>query len=77
MSVKVRAYRRGGWEVDIRVRLPDGKVHRERTRSSASSRSVAQRAGEARERELLLRGAPRRAEEVPTLSGVWHRFIDG
>jgi hypothetical protein len=24
MSVKVRPYRRGGWEVDVRVRLPSG-----------------------------------------------------
>jgi integrase len=77
MGVKVRPYRRGGWEVDIRVRLPDGKVHRERTRSSASSRSVAIRFGETRERALLLQGVPKRREEVPTLSGFWSRFMDG
>ena len=75
--VKVRPYRRGGWEVDIRVRLPDGKVHRERTRSSASSRSVALRYGEARARELLLQGVPKRREEVPTFSEFWPRFMDG
>ena len=76
MSVKVRPYRRGGWEVDIRVRLPDGKVHRERTRSSASSRSAALRFGEKREQELLLQGVQKRREEVPTLSGFWQRFMD-
>lgn len=25
MSVKIRAYKRGGWEVDIVVRLPSGQ----------------------------------------------------
>ena len=25
MSVKIRPYRHGGWEVDINVRLPDGR----------------------------------------------------
>ncbi len=75
--VKVRPYRRGGWEVDIRVRLPSGKVHRERTRSSASSRTVALRYGEARERELLLQGVPKKREEVPTFSEFWPRFMDG
>ena len=31
MSVKIRPYGKGGWEVDIRLRLPDGGVVRERT----------------------------------------------
>jgi hypothetical protein len=53
MSVKVRPYRRGGWEVDVRVRLPDSTERRERKRAPASSRSAAIRWGEARERELL------------------------
>ena len=30
MSVTVRPYVDGGWEVDIRVTLPDGSVLRER-----------------------------------------------
>ena len=29
MSVKVRPYRRGGWEVDITTRLPNGTRRRE------------------------------------------------
>jgi integrase len=76
MGVKVRPYRRGGWEVDIRVRLADGKIHRERRRSSAS-RTAAQRIGELRERELLLSGVPNRRQEAPTLGGFWQRFMDG
>ena len=38
MSVTVRLYRRGGWEVDISVRLSDGAWHRERRVQSHSSR---------------------------------------
>lgn len=33
MSVKVRPYRNGGWEVDITFRLPDGRNHRERSKA--------------------------------------------
>ena len=37
MSVTVRPHVNGGWEVDIRVQLPDGRVVRERKKTSASS----------------------------------------
>ena len=37
MSVKVRKYRKGGWEVDITCRLPDGSRMRERCKAPASS----------------------------------------
>jgi integrase len=77
MSVKVRPYRRGGWEVDVRVRLPDGAERRERKRAPASSRSAALRWGQARERELVLHGAPEVRKEAPTLSKFWSRFQDG
>src|SRR3954467_1119408 len=77
MSVKVRPYRRGGWEVDIQVRLPNGTRRRERRRVSLSSRTGAHRWGEARERELLLHGAPTTRKEVPTLAEFQNRFIDG
>ena len=40
MSVKIRPYRRGGWEVDIRVVAPDGlREIRERKRAPTSARS--------------------------------------
>jgi hypothetical protein len=35
MSVTVRPYVNGGWEVDIRVQLPDGSVIRERKHAAA------------------------------------------
>ena len=52
MSVRVTPYRRGGWEVDVRVVLPDGR-RRDRRKAPVSSKSAARRWGQARERELL------------------------
>ena len=78
MSVKVRPYRRGGWEVDIRVMLPDGSRGRERKRAPVSSRSAALRWGQGRERELLIHGRPasqRDRREVPTLEAFAGRFV--
>jgi integrase len=77
MSVKVRPYRRGGWHVDIRLVLPDGKRFRQRTRIDITSKSAAQRWGEARERHLLIAGRPPQKREVPTLSEFAPRSLDG
>ncbi len=77
MSVKVRRYRRGGWEVDITVRLPDGTRKRERSKAPVSSRTAARRWGEERERHLLQHGAPHARKEVPTLNEFAPRFLDG
>ena len=79
MSVTIRPYRRGGWEVDIRLVLPDGRQRRDRRRAPVSSRSGALRWGQARERALL---AQRPAEsivrrEVPTLQAFAPRFLEG
>ena len=77
MSVTVRPYRRGGWEVDIRLRLPNGSRYRERKRVSHSSKSAARRWGDDRERHLLQHGPPRATKEVPTLEQFAPRFLDG
>ncbi|MDQ3349215.1 MAG: site-specific integrase [Acidobacteriota bacterium] len=82
MSVTVRPYRRGGWEVDITVRLPDGSRHRERSRAPLSSKSAAQRWGVEREREWfneLTRPQPelQSQKEAPTLAEFGPRFVDG
>ena len=77
MSVKVRPYKRGGWEVDIQVRQADGSQLRERRRSPLTSRSAALRWGEARERELTLHGPRKPKKEVPTLTEFVPRFLDG
>ena len=83
MSVTIRPYRRGGWEVDIRVVAPDGtRELRERKRAPVSSRSAAMRWAEGRERVLFERlmkppqdNAP--PKEVPTLREFVSRFLDG
>ena len=77
MSVTVRPYRRGGWHVDIRLRLPDGQPFRQRKRINTPSKSAAQRWGEQRERHLLQHGQPQPKKEVPTLEEFASRFLDG
>src|SRR2546425_3037502 len=82
MSVLIRPYRRGGWEVDIRLVLPDNSEHRERRKAPVTTRTAAQRWGEAREREWyaelthpqITAAAPK---EVPTLETFAPRFVDG
>jgi len=82
MSVKIRRYRRGGWEVDIHVVTPDGKRSlRERRRARMSARSAVVRWAEGRERvlfERLVNPALDRTskKEVPTLQTSAPRFID-
>ena len=82
MSVTIRPYRGGGWEVDIRVVSPDGTRHkRERKHAPISSRSAVGRWAAARERVLFERllsppkDHPRK--EVPTLQEFAPRFVDG
>ena len=80
--VFVRPYKRGGWEVDIRIRRPVGPEFRERRRSRLSSKTAAKRWGEARELELLQQvltpsqgEAESERKEAPTLTEFAPRFI--
>src|SRR5438105_770011 len=77
MSVKVRVYRNGGWEVDVRFRLPNGRIHRERSKAPVDSKSGAMRWGQDRERYLLQNGPEPPKKEVPTLEEFASRFIEG
>src|SRR5437870_8582208 len=77
MSVRVRPYRRGGWEVDIAFRLPNGSRRRERCKAPVASKSAAQRWGEDRERHLVQHGPPTPEKEVPTLETFAPKFVDG
>ena len=82
MSVKIRPYRRGGWEVDIRFDWPDGSAYRERRCSPVDGKSATTRWAQQREVELLRAGkiSPLCAEikrEVPTLKDFWPDFIAG
>jgi integrase len=65
MAIKIRPYKRGGFEVDIRLRLPDGTLHRERVKSPVSSRSGTQRWAQDRERHLLTHGVPPKTPKQP------------
>ncbi len=77
MSVTIRPYRRGGWEVDVRVVMPDGSLTRQRRKAPVSTKSGAMRWGLARERELLIEGTPKPRKEVPTLKEFGPRFLKG
>ena len=77
MSVTLRPYRSGGWEVDITIRLPDGSQYRERKRAARFSKSAAHRWAQDRERYLLQHGPPTTNKEVPTLEAFAPRFVDG
>ena len=76
MSVKVRPYRNGGFEVDILWRAPDGRRQRERKRLNTTSKSAAQRWGEQREGVLLRDGPATKQKEVPTLKEFATRFMN-
>jgi integrase len=81
MSVTIRPYRRGGWEVDIHVVTPDGKRSlRERRRATMSARSAVVRWAEGRERVLFDRlvnpALDTAKKEVPTLQAFAPRFIE-
>ena len=75
MTVRVRKYRSGGWEVDIRVQLPDGSRHRERIRSPVPSKTGSMRWGEARALELAVTGKATK-KDVPTLAEFESRYIE-
>jgi len=85
MSVKIRPYINGGWEVDIRVRRPDGTVDRERRKAPISSNTSAlRRWAEEREREFAKLKPPEppvvvveQVPVIPTLREFAPRFIEG
>ena len=77
MSVGVRPYTRGGWQIDIRLVLPDGMRFPERKVFKTASKSAAQRWGQARERHLLRSGPPQHTKEVPTLEAFTPTFLEG
>src|SRR5436190_11834734 len=76
MSVNVRRYRKGGWDVDIHVLLPNGKLHRERRKLRECSKTTAREWGEQRQRELLLSGLSKDSKEVQTLMEFASRFVE-
>lgn len=81
MSIRLRPFRTGGWEVDIHALQADGTVIRERRLAPVTSRSAAERWAQARAQELALNGRRRPepesppAPEVPTLAEFAPRFL--
>ena len=75
MSVRVRPYRRGGWEVDVIILLPNGKTIRERKKAPVASKSGAQRWGEVREQEIFRNVGRPVYRVVPTLQEFAPRFL--
>jgi integrase len=77
MGVRLVKDSNGNWEVDIRLRLPDGRRYRDRKIVTGLSKSAAQRWAEERQRHLLQQGPPKHEREMPTLEHFATRFIDG
>jgi len=79
MSVKVRPYKKGGWEADIVVRLTDGTFYRERRKAPGATKADAKHWARDRESYLIRNGKPVREEdkeEVPTVEEFRSRFIE-
>lgn len=77
MSIRLAKQDNGGWEVDIRLRLPNGRRHRDRKILDGLSKSAAQRWAEDRQRLLLQQGPAPPKKEVPSLEDFSGRFVDG
>jgi len=89
MTVKIRPYRKGGFEVDIMIRLPNGQPYRERRKSPFTAKAASLRWANERERYLLIHGPTPRGDqtadnqeeekkpEVPTLAEFAPRYIEG
>ncbi len=81
VQVRMRRFPSGAshWQADIRVRLPDGRYHRERCKAPGASRSQALKWARQREAHLLRYGRePRviaRAREVPRFAEFVPRFL--
>ena len=90
MTVKVRPYKRGGWEVDIVLTFPGRQKIRERRKAPVPTKSAAKRWGEERERQLIqyyTNTDPSEDDEderpdlvkkeVPTLRAFIPRYMEG
>lgn len=90
MTVKVRPYKRGGWEVDIMLTFPGRPKFRERRKAPVRTKSAAKRWGEERERQIIQHFSntdPSEDDEddrpdlvkkeVPTLKEFIPRYMEG
>jgi integrase len=69
--VTIRPYKRGGWEYDLRIKLPDGVPYQERRKAPGKTKADAVEYARQREAHLIRHGlsekAARDAPKVPTL----------
>lgn len=81
MSVEVRPYKgkKGCWEYDIKIRLPDGTEVRERKKSPCKGKEDSKRWADEREHVLqqLARSGELKRKEIPTVEEFWPRFLVG
>lgn len=76
MAIKLRKYRGGGTEVDIRVESADGTEVRKRVRAPTSSQQAAAKWARRRERELMFFGEFLPTEDVPDLQTFARQYLD-
>ena len=79
MGIRVRRYKRGGWEVDGRFRMPNGVVERFKLRSPCTSKAASERWGEevVHARIATALQPPVVIKEVPTFEEFAGRFVEG
>ncbi|MCA9655303.1 MAG: site-specific integrase [Myxococcales bacterium] len=89
MTVTVRPYRKGGWEVDIVLTFPGRPKIRERRKAPVRTKSAAKRWGEDRERQLIQHYTSTDPDEddddrpdlvkkeTPTLAQFAPRYLEG
>jgi integrase len=81
MSVRLKEWKKNGktgWEVDLRITLPDGSRPRERVKSPVSSKSGTMRWAQQREAEILAQGGrtPKVPKaEAPTVEAFSQEFL--
>lgn len=80
MTVSVRQWPKGdGWEVDVHVRLPSGRLYRKRCKAPATSRQGALRWGQEIQRHIIANGPVTKQPVSPdakdcTLESFWPTF---
>jgi integrase len=79
MGIRVRRYKRGGWEVDGRFRLPNGVIERFKLKSPCTSKTASERWGEEliRTKIATTLAPPVVIKEVPTFEEFAPRFVEG
>lgn len=83
--VRIKEWKKNGkkgWEVDLRITLPDGTSVRERVKSPASSRSATETWARQREATIIAQGGRKKkrlesAAPAPTLAEFWPDFVEG